>query len=128
MKMEEMMMYNRKRYPRNAEGTTNPEQQRHVHEFEGSVKFAEQGEDRHSHRTAGVTGEAISAGQGKHVHNISVNTDFTDHYHEIRVTTGTDIPIPGTGKHTHIVSGTTSNNDEHRHEFLFITQIDAPLV
>ena len=31
----------------------------HVHEFEGSTMFAEECDDRHNHRFAGVTGEAI---------------------------------------------------------------------
>ncbi len=52
------------------------EEQRHVHEFESSVKFAEEDEDRHNHRTAGVTGEAILVGGGRHVHRVHVNTDF----------------------------------------------------
>ncbi|MGF7050283.1 hypothetical protein J2T13_004808 [Paenibacillus sp. DS2015] len=33
--------------------------QRHVHEFEGSTKLAEEGADRHNHRFAGVTGESV---------------------------------------------------------------------
>jgi hypothetical protein len=41
--------------------------QRHVHEFEGSTKLAEQGSDRHNHRFAGVTGQAIRVGKS-HVH------------------------------------------------------------
>lgn len=104
------------------------EEQRHVHEFEESVKFAEEDEDRHNHRTAGVTGEAILVGGGRHVHRIYTNTDFGDHYHEIRITTGIDIPIRGTNKHIHVISGRTSRDDDHRHEFLFTTQIEAPTV
>ncbi|WP_270646421.1 YmaF family protein [Paeniclostridium hominis] len=72
------------------------EEMRHVHEYSESVKLAEQGDDRHNHRAAGVTGEAIL--------------------------------INGGTKHVHLVSGNTTVNDGHCHEFLFTTQIDAPLV
>lgn len=34
--------------------------QTHNHEFLGSTRFAEEGDDRHNHRFAGVTSEAIS--------------------------------------------------------------------
>lgn len=108
----------------------NPtETQTHVHEFEESVKLAEQGNDRHNHRVAGVTSEEIDIGGGRHVHAFGVtNTDFLDHHHEIGGLTGPDIPIPGTIKHVHVISGMTTTNDGHFHEFLFTTQIDAPLV
>lgn len=39
------------------------ERQTHVHEFTGSTEFAEEGRDRHNHRFAGVTGEAIRYGK-----------------------------------------------------------------
>ncbi|WP_241428107.1 YmaF family protein [Clostridium sp. DJ247] len=103
--------------------------QTHVHEFEESTKLAETGEDRHNHRVAGVTSEVIPSGGGRHVHAFGViNTDFLDHHHEIGGTSGPDIPIPGTNKHVHVISGITTFNDGHAHEFLFTTQIDSPLV
>ncbi len=104
------------------------ETQTHVHEFEQSVKLAEEGEDRHNHRVAGVTSEMIPIEGGGHVHAILSNTDFLDHHHEIGVTTGPDLFIPETGKHIHLVSGNTTIADGHFHEFLFTTQIDSPLV
>lgn len=104
-------------------------EQTHVHEYSESVKLAEQGNDRHNHRAAGVTGEAIPIDGGRnHVHRINDNVDFLDHFHQIRVVTGPAIRIPGTNKHVHAVCGQTTCNDGHRHEFLFTTQIDAPLV
>lgn len=104
-------------------------EQTHVHEYSESVKLAEQGNDRHNHRAAGVTGEAIPINGGRnHVHRINDNVDFLDHFHQIRVVTGPAIRIPGTNKHVHAVCGQTTCNDGHRHEFLFTTQIDAPLV
>lgn len=103
--------------------------QTHVHEFEESIKLAEQGEDRHNHRVAGVTSEVIPIGGGRHVHAFGVtNTDFLDHHHEIGGTTGPDVPIPNSNKHVHLISGTTTIDDGHNHEFLFTTQINSPLV
>lgn len=104
-------------------------EQTHVHEYSESVKLAENGADRHNHRAAGVTGEAIPIDGGRnHVHRINDNVDFLDHFHQIRVVTGPAIRIPGTNKHVHAVCGQTTVVDGHRHDFLFTTQIDAPLV
>ena len=103
--------------------------QTHVHEYSQSVKLAEQGDDRHNHRGAGVTGQAIPIDNGRnHVHRIDDNTDFLDHFHKIRITTGPAIRIPGTNKHVHLVCGNTTVEDRHCHQFLFTTQIEAPLV
>lgn len=102
--------------------------QRHVHELEESVKLAEMCPDRHNHRTAAVTGQAIFIGNGNHVHKVDTRTDFLDHFHRIDVFTGPALFIPGTNKHIHLVRGFTSVNDGHRHAFLFTTQIEAPLV
>ncbi|WP_051624358.1 YmaF family protein [Clostridium akagii] len=102
--------------------------QTHVHEFAESTKLAENGEDRHNHRVAGVTSEVIPIGNGQHVHAILSNTDFLDHHHEIGVTTGPNIQITGTNKHVHVVKGSTTIDDGHNHDFLFTTQIDSPLV
>jgi hypothetical protein len=105
------------------------ETQTHVHEFEESTKLAEEGDDRHNHRVAGVTSEVIQIGNGRHVHAFGVtNTDFLDHHHEIGGTTGPDVPIPNSTKHVHLISGTTTTDDGHEHDFLFTTQINSPLV
>lgn len=100
--------------------------QTHVHEFEGSTKLAEECDDRHNHRFAGVTSEVIPVGNS-HVHAILVNTDFLDHHHEIGIRTGIAIPVGG-GKHVHLVEGVTTINDDHNHNFIFTTLIDRPLV
>ena len=104
------------------------EMMRHVHEYESSVKLAEQCDDRHNHRVAGVTGEAIFLRNGNHVHKVNDNTDFLDHHHKICDTTGPAIPIPGTDKHIHLLKGMTTEADDHCHKYLFTTQIEAPLV
>ena len=105
------------------------EEMTHVHEYEISVKLAEEGCDRHNHRVAGVTGEVIPICDGEnHVHKINDRTDFLDHFHKICVTTGPAIKIPGTNKHVHLVCGNTTVADGHCHQFLFTTQIEAPLV
>jgi hypothetical protein len=97
--------------------------QTHVHEFLGSTHLAEAGEDRHNHRFAGVTGEAIPRGSGKHVHRFRSNTDFFEnHHHMVTGTTGLNINLPD-GKHIHFVESFTTVNDGHRHEFEFASLI-----
>ncbi|WP_461613221.1 YmaF family protein [Clostridium sp. Marseille-QA1073] len=99
--------------------------QTHVHEFLGSDKFAEQGNDRHNHRFAGVTGPVIPMGNS-HVHAILTNTDFfSNHYHGIDVVTGPAVAV-GNGKHIHLVTGVTTLNDGHIHHFIFTTLIESP--
>ncbi|APQ75910.1 hypothetical protein EXM36_12015 [Clostridium botulinum] len=97
------------------------EKQTHVHEFLGSTGLAEIQTEPHDHRFAGVSGEAIRRGNS-HVHNINTNTDFSDHFHMINVTTSPAISV-GNGRHVHFVSGVTTLNDGHRHEFIFATLI-----
>ncbi|WP_291562263.1 MULTISPECIES: YmaF family protein [unclassified Clostridium] len=100
--------------------------QTHVHEFLGSTQLAEQGEDRHNHRFAGVTSQVIPMGNS-HVHAILVNTDFfLNHHHEIGVITGLAIDV-GNGKHVHLVRGVTTVDDGHNHPFIFTTLIESPL-
>ena len=101
--------------------------QTHVHEFVASTKLAEEGNDRHNHRFAGVTGEVIPVGRHSHIHRIAVNTDFLDHHHEVIIETGPPIPV-GNGKHVHFVKGMTTIIDNHEHDLEFATLIDRPLV
>ena len=99
---------------------TCTEAQTHVHEFEESTKLAEEGDDRHNHRVAGVTSEVILIDGGPdHRHAFLTNTDFLDHHHEIGGITGPVIPITGSTKHVHLMSGTTTTDDGHQHEYLF---------
>ena len=108
--------------------TSSKQTQRHVHEFEGSTKLAEEGADRHNHRFAGVTGQAIGVGKS-HVHEIDLSkTDFLNHFHNLKkIRTGPAISV-GNGKHVHFVTGRTTLNDGHVHRFNFATLIEAPLV
>ena len=107
----------------------NDEDRNHVHEYAQSVKYAEEGCDRHNHRVAGVTGRPIFIRNGRdHVHKIEDRVDSLDHLHEVCVTTGPMIRIPGTNKHVHLVCGETTVEDCHCHEFLFTTHIQNPLV
>ncbi|BAU26883.1 YmaF-like protein [Aneurinibacillus soli] len=111
---------------RKSTGKTNQRRaQRHTHEFLGSLKLAEMGIDRHNHRFAGVTGQAIPRGRS-HVHVISTNTDFFGHFHQVKIVTGPAIPI-GNGKHIHFVKGQTTLVDGHLHRFAFATLIENPL-
>jgi len=103
------------------------EMQTHTHEFEGSVMLAEEGEDRHNHRFAGVSGEAIRV-PGSHVHEIKTRTDFFEnHFHNIKSVTGPAIDV-GNGKHVHFDRAQTSENDEHFHNLQFATLIEDPLL
>ncbi|HBP63010.1 MAG TPA: hypothetical protein DD730_01765 [Desulfosporosinus sp.] len=101
--------------------------QTHVHEFLGSTKLAEEGDDRHNHRFAGVTSQKIPQSCGGHKHALLTNTDFFEnHHHEIGVITGLAIPV-GNGKHVHFVDGNTTLDDGHFHLFQFTTLIESPL-
>ena len=101
--------------------------QTHVHEFLGSVKLAEQGNDRHNHRFAGVTSEVIPISGGSHKHVFMVNSDFFDHHHEVAGETGPAIAV-GNGKHVHFATGQTTVDEDHFHNFQFATLIDSPLL
>ena len=100
--------------------------QTHVHEFVGSVKLAEFGEDVHNHRFAGVSGEVIPA-KGGHRHRICTKTDFfNNHFHKINVITGPPIPV-GNGRHVHFVYACTEMSDGHKHQFIVATLIENPI-
>ena len=110
----------------NNKTSSNETIQTHVHEFLASTKLAEEEEDRHNHRFAGITSEVIPKGDN-HVHVIFTNTDFLDHHHEVGIETGPAIRV-GNGKHVHFVKGTTTFDDGHVHEIEFATLIQKPLV
>lgn len=100
--------------------------QTHVHEYLGSLRIAEVTEDPHNHRFAGVTSQVIPQGNS-HVHQLLGNSDFyEDHFHEVGAMTGLAIPVGG-GRHVHFVSGTTTQNDGHVHQFIFTTLIEDPI-
>jgi len=101
-------------------------QQTHVHEFLASTKLAEEGDDRHNHRFAGVTSEVIPKGNS-HIHVLMTNTDFLDHHHEVAIETGPAIRVSD-DKHVHFVKGTTTLDDGHVHQLEFATLIQKPLV
>lgn len=101
--------------------------QSHDHEFLDSVKLAEECEERHNHRFAGVTTEVIPLSDGCHKHAFMVNTDFFDHRHEVAGETGPAICV-GNGKHVHFASGKTTVDDCHFHQYQFATLIESPLL
>jgi len=104
-----------------------PIRQRHTHEFLGSTKLAEIGEDPHNHRFAGVTSQAIPIGNDNHIHRLETNSDFYEnHFHVVNDKTGPAIPV-GNGRHIHFVEGQTTLNDGHRHNFIFATLIENPI-
>lgn len=100
-----------------------PEEQKHVHEVQGSVKTA--GEEPHEHRFCTVTGEAMPYGKD-HVHDVWFRTDFhDDHYHEFKGRTGCAIPVDE-NRHVHYIESVTSVDDGHRHRFECATLIENP--
>lgn len=102
-------------------------EQKHVHEFVGSVRLAELNtNDVHNHRFAGVSGEAIPC-KGSHVHRIVTRTDFfNNHFHVIDIITGPAIPV-GNGRHVHFVFALTQESDGHQHMFRVATLIENPI-
>ena len=104
-----------------------PTKQTHVHEMVGSVQIAEAQTDPHNHRFAVVTGEAIPAGKGDHVHDVKFRTDFyEDHFHEFCGRTQGAIPV-GDGRHVHFLDSVTEQSEGHRHKFRVATLIDDPI-
>ncbi|WP_330398386.1 YmaF family protein [Anaerocolumna aminovalerica] len=101
-------------------------EQRHVHEVQGSVFIAEPEEEPHNHRFATVSGEAIPCGEHDHVHEVKFRTDFfNDHFHEFCGKTGGAIRVGD--RHVHFLKDFTTVVDGHRHEFRFNTFIDNPI-
>jgi hypothetical protein len=101
--------------------------QTHTHEFLGSTKLADEGDDRHNHRFAGITSEVIPLPGGDHKHALFSNTDFYEnHLHELATETGPAINI-GNGKHVHPVVAITTLDDGHFHETIFATLIENPI-
>lgn len=101
--------------------------QTHVHEFTGSTMLAEECDDRHNHRFAGVTSQVIPF-DGSHIHGFFVSTDFFEnHHHEIVSLTGLPIDV-GENKHVHFVDAFTTMDDGHFHELIFATLILNPLL
>ncbi|WP_374966482.1 YmaF family protein [Lysinibacillus sp. RS5] len=115
-----------KEEPSNKKKASEESVQTHVHEFLASTKLAEEGDDRHNHRFAGVTSEVIPKGNS-HIHVIMVNTDFLDHHHEVAIETGPAIRV-SENKHVHFVKGITTLDDGHVHQLEFATLIQKPLV
>ncbi len=98
--------------------------QRHVHEIQGSVEFAEKCECPHNHRFATVSCEAIYFGTD-HCHEVLFRTDyFNNHFHEFCGKTSGAIQVGN--RHVHFLEDVTSVNDGHRHRFKAATLIDNP--
>ena len=107
-----------------------PAQQSHVHEFAAStfLSLEEPGCQRHNHRLAGMTSEAIPIECGGHKHVIYVNTDtFGRHHHEVGVETGPAIDV-GNDKHIHFASIDSTLDAFHFHNVMFTTAIQNPLL
>ena len=106
------------------------DQDNHTHEFTGLVRVTEENNiPCHVHRVAGVTSNAIEIDGGRnHVHAYHINTDTFDHSHEIGGRTGPAIFIGNTDKHIHVLCGSSTEVNDHTHEYFFTSLIDRPLV
>ena len=108
--------------------------QEHVHEFQGSVILGnppDSPELVHNHRFAGVSGPVIPT-KDSHVHILDTTTDFFfNHFHNIQAVTGPVIPVRDQDGniigHTHGVSGLSSCNFFHDHDFRVATLIQNPI-
>ena len=98
----------------------------HNHEFLGSTKLAEIGDERHNHRFAGVSSLAIRCGNS-HYHILETTTDSVDHIHKICTKTGPAVYLEN-GEHIHYVEDVTSCNDGHSHCFEVATLLSNSLV
>lgn len=98
----------------------------HNHEFLSTTDNQRDDEGViHNHRIAGITGHPIKH-RKNHIHKINVLTDtFDDHFHEICDTTGPAIYLPD-GKHIHLIKGTTTCEDGHKHDYYFTTLVQDP--
>lgn len=98
----------------------------HNHEFQSNVDYKKDDEGMdHSHRMVGVTGPSINYGKS-HVHRLRVFTDTSgDHYHEVSDITGPALYI-NNKKHVHLIKGTTSYDDGHKHDYYFTTSVEDP--
>lgn len=103
------------------------EEDEHVHEVQGSVKFmSERRGDEHNHRFATISDEPIRCGNS-HVHEVEFRTDtHEDHYHEFCGRTSTAISV-GDGRHVHFLCSNTTRDDGHCHEFRVATHIEDPV-
>jgi hypothetical protein len=100
------------------------EEQKHVHEVQGSVRTADP-DDPHQHRFCTVTGEARPCNEDDHFHEVEFSTDtYENHHHEFKGRTGGAIPVGN--RHVHFLESVTSINDQHQHEFEFATLINNP--
>ncbi len=99
--------------------------QTHVHEVQGSVEIAEPQEDPHNHRFATVSGPAIFFANGDHYHEVRFRTDFyEEHYHQAWGRTGGAIQVGD--RHVHFLSGVTTVDDGHLHNYRVATLIEDP--
>lgn len=102
-----------------------PTAQRHVHEVLGSVMIAGEPDERHNHRFASISGEAVIVPEG-HVHVLDTRTDFYDeHLHHIVGTSGPAIQVGD--RHVHYLNGQTTTQDGHFHQFRAAALIENPL-
>lgn len=96
----------------------------HVHEVQGLVETAQQGEDAHNHRFLAVSSEPRPIGMNNHVHEVIFCIDYHDGFcHEGWGTTSGAFPL-GDG-HVHFLEGITTTDDGHWHKYRIATSLDG---
>lgn len=98
----------------------------HNHAFSAVTGFEEDDEGvNHNHIINGVTGRAKRYGR-THIHKVEeFVASERDHFHAICDTTGPAIYFSD-GKHIHLVKGRITEEDGHRHDYYFVTQVENP--
>lgn len=96
----------------------------HVHEVQGLIETAQQGEDAHNHRFLAVSSEPKPIGKQNHVHDVIFCIDYHDGFcHEGWGTTSGAFPV-GDG-HVHYLEGITTTDDGHWHKYRIATSLDG---
>lgn len=96
----------------------------HVHEVQGLVETAQQGEDAHNHRFLAVSSEPKPIGERNHVHEVVFCIDYHDGFcHEGWGTTSGAFPV-GEG-HVHFLEGITTTDNGHWHKYKIATSLDG---
>ncbi len=96
----------------------------HVHEVQGLIETAQQGEKAHNHRLLVVSSEPKPIGKYNHVHEVIFCTDYHGNFcHEGWSTTSGAFPV-GEG-HVHFLEGITTTDDGHWHKYRISTSLDG---
>ena len=96
----------------------------HVHEVQGLIESAQQGDAAHTHRILITTSEPKPFGKRNHVHEVIFCTDYHGSFcHEGWGTTSGAFQV-GDG-HVHFLEGVTTADDGHWHKYRLATSLEG---